>query len=212
MEPSPQKVALLHLAGSVLDGETVQVGDRVEVRSRSGWLEARIVTVLPKRGGKVDLSFSTAEGRDLKWTAPNGYYKFLTRDLRYLGPGNADPGQDEEMSRALDRKEHREEVKEDLVQKGRDALEKWDLKPGDRVIIHYTNGDLPETVNGVNWNTGKVGIVRQKRRTPEEEQELRDSFALMNHLTGRNIRPPLERDTRWIPAQLVDRILERFRA
>lgn len=196
---------LQRTAGSVF-GE----GDIVEVRTRKGWVEATVVEVVRKRTGSVEIRLSSSIG-DLRLPAKSDSYASNAAIIRYKGKKDPAALQEDQQSHS-DRQNERDEAKADSVEAGQKGLEEFDPRPGDKILIGYSNGAKVETVNGVNWKTGKVGVVKPKRRTPEEEKELIQSFLLFNRLSGRNVRPPLERDTRWISGRHIVRVVERFDA
>ena len=184
----------------------IEEGDLVSIRSRKGWIEAVVVSVRGKRTGGSEIKLNSSIG-DLNFQSKDGTYD--PRIITFVRKGDTDLTQIHQDERSQ-REDERSDKQEDAAEIGRQALEKLKLNHGDVVIIDYTNGSHVETVNGVNWKTGKVGLLRKKHRTQEEEMALAVSFANMNRLTGRNLRPPLERDTRWVPANLVSRIVRRF--
>lgn len=181
----------------------IEAGDEVEVLSRKGWVKALVASARPKRTGAVDLVFTSSVG-DLKFTAKSSLYSANAKFIKYLG--KAAPGKaKQEAQDALDRQLQRDEAKEDFVDLGRKALEKFDPKPGDKVLIAYSNGPrILETVNGVNWKTGKVGVLKKQKRLPPKEQS--DLDLLLWAMRMQSTRAPAERDTRWIPAHQIVRI------
>lgn len=183
--------------------DTIRLGDLVMVKTSRGEVEATVVHARPMRTGNLELRFTTVDGRDLKFTAKATTYSGNARVLRLIRrQGAADVA---ELSQgAAERQQNREEAREDFADKGRAALKKFDPRPGDTVTIEYRGGiRRMETVNGVNWKTGKVGVVKETHRTPAEQEQMRLMFWIMNRETGSNVRPPQERDTRWIPAQQI---------
>jgi len=184
-------------------------GDSVEVQTRKGWIPATIVSVTTKRTGNAELLLSSSAG-DLRFPAKGSRYDANAKVIRYVG--KADKAKTEkEKAELLDRRQDRMDAKDDAAEPGRKKLEELNLKPGDKVRIQYKDGPVrEETVNGVNFKTGKVGVVKEKFRSREEEDRLRWVFWTMNQNTGRNVRPPLERDTRWIPAHQIIEVSERL--
>jgi hypothetical protein len=184
-------------------------GDSVEAQTRKGWIPATIVSVSVKRTGNAELLLSSSVG-DLRFPAKGSRYDANAKVIRYVG--KADKAKvEKEKAEHLDRSQERSDAKNNQAEPGRKKLEELNLKPGDKVEIEYAGGQVrEETVNGVNFKTGKVGIVKEKVRTQDEETRLRWVFWKLNQESGRNIRPPLERDTRWIPAHQIIRVTERL--
>lgn len=183
--------------------DAIKFGDLVKVRTSKGEVEATVVGTRPLRNGNTEVRFTTAEGRDLKFTASGWTYAGNARVLKLVRrQGAADVA--EISSGAAVRQQGREEAHEDFVEKGRAALDQFDPRPGDEVTIEYRGGlRKREIVNGVNWKTGKVGVVKETRMSPEERERMEMAFWQMNQATGYNVRPPTERDTRWIPAHQI---------
>lgn len=194
------------------EGEVIRIGDKVQILTRKGWVSATVLMARQKRTGGFDLQFSSEAG-DLKFPAKSLYYADSSnaRILKYVGKVDSAQAEKERDELAL-RNMERADAKEDFAEQGREALQKFDPRPGDRILISYRGGiKEEETVNGVNWKTGKVGVLKEKRRSPEEEARLVLVFQELNRLSGRNLRAPLERDTRWIPAHQIVRVVERFK-
>lgn len=203
--PDLRPALLPLLKSAAAPGTYIEEGDEVKVLSRKGWAKATVVSARRKRTGAVDLVFTSSVG-DLKFTAKSDLYADNARMIEYVGKASPDKAL-KEREESLGRQMEREEAKEDFADLGRKALEKFDPKPGDKVLIAYSNGPkILETVNGINWNTGKVGVVKQKARSKQEEDALALAFWQFNQMSGRNLRAPKERDTRWIPAQQIVRV------
>jgi hypothetical protein len=183
----------------------IQEGDKVQVKSRrKGWVDGTIVSVRPMRNGKVELHVVSPEG-DFRWNAPDGMYRGKEEVLRLKDRGGqeqAAPLRDEWQQRVDDRAER----KDDIAELGREALRKWDLKPGDKILFKYTNATREEVVVAINMETGKVGIAKDVPRSRQEEYERRRLLVEMYGM-GRNPRPP--RDTRWLHAQHILKVTER---
>ena len=199
-KPELRPALLPLLKSAAAPGEIIEAGDEVEVLSRKGWVKATVASRFIKRTGSVDLVLTSSVG-DLKFTAKSMYYESNAKILRFLGKASPDKAL-KEREEALGRQLERDEAKENFADLGRKALEKFDPKPGDKVLIAYSNGPkILETVNGVNWDTGKVGVVKKKVR-PQEQSDL-DLLLWAMRLRG---RAPVERDTRWIPAHQIVRV------
>lgn len=184
----------------------IQVGDLVEAKASRGPVEVTVVAVRPMRTGKTEVQLTTKDGKDFTFKADGSTYTQNSRVLKLIRRQGAAAAQEVSQER-FEREMGRSEAKEDFAEMGRKALETFDPMPGDKVTIEYRGGPMRvEIVNGVNWKTGKVGVVKETRMSPAERQQLEVSFWLMNQMSGRNIRPPLERDTRWIPAHQIVRI------
>jgi hypothetical protein len=91
---------------------------------------------------------------------------------------------------------------DEVADLGRKALEKLDLQPGDKVRIQYTDGIWDETVIDTDPKTGKVGIKRYKAHTWSDPEFLKDLWFIVQNKTVRN--------TRWIFAQNIVAVVERF--
>lgn len=101
---------------------------------------------------------------------------------------------DVEIKNALSKRNEKEitlrEQKRQRAEHGASAISLNKIKPGDRVLIKYRDGDRWETVSGVNLKTGKVGIAQPQRPT---------KFDLLEFVANKPSRPR----TRWIPAELI---------
>jgi hypothetical protein len=195
----PHLLPLLGSSQREASDDLIQVGDLVELRtSRGGIIEATVVEARGMRTGNVDVRMTTADGKDYKFRAKGPYYRDNARVMKLI---RRQSGKAVEQARLenRERRDERRENKEDFAELGRKALDTFDPKPGDLVTIEYA-------VNGVNWKTGKVGIMKPVRMTPEEKARMELAFWQLNQMTGQNVRPPSERDTRWIPAQQIVRI------
>lgn len=205
-ELRPHLLPLLSGLGKAASDDAIQVGDLVSARTAKGTLEVTVVSVRPMRTGNSEVQFTTKDGKDLKFTAKGGTYSANSRVLTLVRRQGGKAVKELSQGHS-EREQARQESKEDFVELGRKALETFDPRPGDQVTIEYRGGTRKvETVNGVNWKTGKVGITKPMRTSPEERARLQLVFWQLNQLTGRDVRPPLERDTRWIPAHQIVRI------
>lgn len=173
--------------------------DLCELRTkRKGWVKATVVSVRPLRTGRVEVKFVADEGGDYSFTTDPRY---ASESIRYLGPGLASP---EVIQGHQERDDHRDSLKSARAGVGSGALDKWNPNPGDKVTIEYRGGiQRTEVVTGVNYKTGKVGVAKETRTTPGEQDRLEVAFHYMNQVTGTNVKPPRERDTRWIPANQI---------
>ena len=199
----PYLLPLIREKEAMFADDAIMFGDRVRVRTSKGEVEATVVETRPLRSGNTEVRFTAAGGRDLKFTASGWTYATNALTLKLVSrQGAAEVA--EISSGAAERKKERDEAREDFVEKGRAALDQFDPRPGDQVTIEYRGGlRKRETVNGVNWKTGKVGVVKETRMSPEERERMEAAFWQMNQATGYNVRPPAERDTRWIPAHQI---------
>jgi hypothetical protein len=75
--------------------------------------------------------------------------------------------------------------------------------PGDKVRIRYTDGIQTETVVDTNENTGKVGIKKYRGHSNSEDRDYLTDLWMM-------FRKRPVRDTRWIFAQNIIAVVERF--
>lgn len=181
-------------------------GDRCDLQvKRRGWIEATVVSVRPMRTGRVEVKLVAEGGGDYTL---NTDPKYGGNAIRYLGPGG--PGVEGVFQGHQERDDHRASLKSDRAAVGVSALEKLALNPGDQVRVEYLGGvRRVETVVGVNYKTGKVGIEKETRTTPAERDRLEVAFYHMNQVAGTNVKPPRERDTRWIPANQVVGVVSR---
>jgi hypothetical protein len=202
-ELRPHLLPLLSGVEKSASDDYIQVGDLVSARSSKGTMDVTVVSVRPMRTGNYEVRLTTKEGRDFKFTAKGGTYSSNARVLTLIRRQNAGAVKDLSKGHA-EREQARQESKEDFADLGRKAIDTFDPKPGDTVTIEYRGGGRQlEIVNGVNWKTGKVGIVKGTRMSREERYQMEVAFWHLNQLSGANVRPPLERDTRWIPAHQI---------
>lgn len=183
------------IAGS---GEYITEGDIVKLRTRKGWTEGVVTFVRIKRNGGAEVKV-TAEGADYKWDSKVQTYD--PKIMTFVRSGGPNALREMEESRA--REEARAGRKDDIAEKGRKALDEYKLEPGDKVRIRYTDGIQTETVVDTNYETGKVGIKKYRGLTNSEDKTYLSDLWFM-------YRKKPVRDTRWIHAQHVIAVVERF--
>lgn len=187
----------------------IEVADAVEINVRKlGWIPATVADVRHMRGGRVEVKLVAQGGGD--YTMPTDpFYNPASKALRYVGK-NTDPDATTEIHDRMVRDGDRAEAKHTAVASASEVLTTLNLVPGDRVTIEYSGGETrTETVSGVNYATGKVGIATGNGTTAAEKERLEAAYHLLNRDSGRNFKPPTKRDQRWLPVSMVKAVVSR---
>ena len=206
--PKIRGAVLTLLKTSSEDDGAIKIGDLVKLNTRKGWVEGTIVSVRPMRTGNLEIHATSTIG-DLKFTSKGWSYANNAKVMELIGRKGYE-GAKEELEEFLKRDTERADRRENFAEKGRKSLDELNLQPGDTILIAYSNGPkIEETVVKVNYSTGKVGVIKATRMSPEERRRLKDVFEYMNDQTGTHVRPPLEREVRWIPGSQIVSVVER---
>lgn len=192
--------------------ERIEIGHRVELNTRKkGWVPGTVVGLRALRGrgaGNYEVSITVDGGGD--YTANVSYGRYEAKGfIRFVGVADTEAVRVAALERQQ-REENRERVKSERANVGVEALEKWKLREGDQVTIEYRGGICRnETVTGVNYATGKVGVSIPTNMSVEERERMEVAFYVLNEAAGTNVRVPTERDCRWIPANQVVGVVSR---
>lgn len=214
--PSAERVAHTFIAGKY--GIEMMVGDKVEISTRRGKVEATIVDVKHNyraRKYPYEVRFTTDGGEDyhgkrgsIRYDAPEN------RGTKYIGRSRGK----KKLEQSRQRDQDRDQQKQDRTVEGVEALYKWKLNPGDVIRYRYTNMDRNEVVSKVNFRTGKVGIERftplQKEDYLEALQQKKEDRALWDALgltQGFRRRKVMDRSLRWLPATGIIKVVKRGR-
>ena len=208
--PSPARVAARYQARTASRDE-MQVGDRIELNTRrNGWVEATIAEVnhnYRARKYPYTIRSVTDDGQDYHGKRSNIRYDdpANARGMRYKGRSKTK----KVIQDSLTRRDDRDQRKQDRADAGHASLESWKLQPGDVISYQYRNGTKRETVAGVNYRTGKVGIERHSAPEKARRLEERDRNELVNELMGGNRRRTRNTDVRWLPATGIVQVVSR---
>lgn len=174
----------------------LEVGHKIKAQSsRKGEVTGTITSI--DKAGKGVMYVSVTLSDDTPW-------RWKVRSLEYGGDSPFTFVEQHDTKEKALVEQHDTKVQE---RAGYEMLRKLDLQPGDEVLIEYSNMTRTETVMGVNFKTGKVGI---KRYTSAYGASPDDDFMReLNELLGYKRKAP--RDTRWLPATIIKKVMSRVK-
>lgn len=184
----------------------------VTVQSRHGAVDAVVVQIRSYRKGRNagQTEYTLAPLNFKRSGKKNGKPFYLTCHERWVGPckNTYSKKQIEEAVQAQrnvrERRAESERVENDRQWDAMRELEKkvGMLRPGDEVLIGYSNGSCWEEVAQV--KPGKVGILRHDVERIRAAN-LRNAAAAyqVEQLTGHKCRRGQHREVRWLPATLI---------
>jgi hypothetical protein len=195
-------------------GEIVQVGDRVDIKTRKGWKPGTVVEVNSNFRAKKPwyIAFTTDDAEDLKGQFSSNEYEVLRSVVSYVGRAKSTKAIQESKARGKER----EDAASARADSNRDVLHNMDLKAGDVILYKYSNATRKEIVTGVNYQTGKVGIdvfqgdegLRGRYMRNLDDKKSRQE--MLEYHYGLRARKPSDRSTRWLPASGIEAVV--FRA
>ena len=206
--PDPTRVAdrfsAVQQAGIVF-----QEGDVVQVKTRKGPLDGYVVSAIHNyraRRFPYEVKVTTDDGQDFTWKAETNRYDAPrnARVLVYKGRTR----KTKPLQKSKERQENRQKKKLERADEGVASLESWKLHPGDVILYRYRDMRKQETVAGVNYRMGKVGVhkfsdeERGRRQTDRDRQEFLDEVYGM----GKKKR---NTDIRWLPATGIVEVVSR---
>ena len=189
--------------------EYMEVGDRVEVKTKRGWHPGTITSM--KQGTKwTTFGVVTDDGGDLKGKTQDQRYS-RNKIIKFVSTA----GDKKAAQASLQRRADVAKRKDDRANAGSDILADLKLQPGDVVLIKYRDTTREEVVTGTNYRTGKVGIDRfrgnemSKREYLKKIKDHNDSMEVMEYLYGLKVGRKSKNASRWLAASLIVKIERR---
>ena len=205
--PSAAKVAARYASK-----DTMEVGDRVQITTRRGPVEAIVTEVTRNWSARKYpwvVNFTTEDGKDYKGKRTSiGYADRANKGTKFLGRSRKKKILEQSRTRVKDRVRERQ----DRTDKQTDKLRELKIKVGDVVRYKYRNGTLREVVADINYRTGKIGIERfteaQKQKYLNDVRTENEARQFFNSQYGTDVGMRKRRTKRWLPASGIVEVVK----